>query len=52
MLDLTGDYTWGTSMGNPAAYSASKGALEQLTRWLSTTLSPKIRVNAIAYRYF
>ena len=37
-----------TSMGNPAAYSASKGALEQLTRWLSTTLAPKIRVNAIA----
>ena len=38
----------GTSMGNPAAYGASKGGLEQLTRWLSTTLAPDIRVNAIA----
>jgi NAD(P)-dependent dehydrogenase (short-subunit alcohol dehydrogenase family) len=37
----------GTSMGNPAAYAASKGALLQLTRWLSTTLAPAIRVNAI-----
>jgi NAD(P)-dependent dehydrogenase (short-subunit alcohol dehydrogenase family) len=38
----------GTSMGNPAAYAASKGGLIQLTRWLSTTLAPKIRVNAVA----
>ena len=38
----------GTSMGNPAAYSSSKGALIQLTRWLSTTLAPNIRVNAIS----
>jgi len=38
----------GTNMGNPAAYAASKGGLIQLTRWLSTTLAPKIRVNAIA----
>ena len=38
----------GTSMGNPAAYAASKGGLIQLTRWLSTTLAPKIRVNSIA----
>lgn len=38
----------GTSMANPAAYSASKGGLMQLTRWLSTTLAPKIRVNAIS----
>jgi NAD(P)-dependent dehydrogenase (short-subunit alcohol dehydrogenase family) len=37
----------GTSMGNPAAYAASKGGLIQLTRWLSTTLAPKIRVNAL-----
>jgi len=37
----------GTSMGNPAAYSASKGGLLQLTRWLSSTLAPEIRVNAI-----
>lgn len=38
----------GTDMSNPAAYSASKGGLIQLTRWLSTTLSPKVRVNAIS----
>lgn len=38
----------GTSMSNPAAYAASKGGLLQLTRWLSTTLAPKIRVNSIS----
>jgi NAD(P)-dependent dehydrogenase (short-subunit alcohol dehydrogenase family) len=38
----------GTTMGNPAAYAASKGGLIQLTRWLATTLAPKIRVNAIS----
>jgi NAD(P)-dependent dehydrogenase (short-subunit alcohol dehydrogenase family) len=38
----------GTQMANPAAYAASKGGLIQLTRWLSTTLAPKIRVNSIA----
>lgn len=38
----------GTAMGNPAAYAASKGGLIQLTRWLSTTLSPTTRVNAIS----
>jgi NAD(P)-dependent dehydrogenase (short-subunit alcohol dehydrogenase family) len=38
----------GTSMGNPAAYSASKGGLLQLTRWLATTLAPEIRVNSIS----
>jgi NAD(P)-dependent dehydrogenase (short-subunit alcohol dehydrogenase family) len=38
----------GTSMGNPAAYAASKGGLVQLTRWLSTTLAPDVRVNAIS----
>lgn len=37
-----------TSMGNPAAYGASKGGLLQFTRWLSTTLAPSIRVNAIS----
>lgn len=37
----------GTPMGNPAAYAASKGGLLQLTRWLSTTLAPKIRANMI-----
>jgi NAD(P)-dependent dehydrogenase (short-subunit alcohol dehydrogenase family) len=38
----------GTRMGNPAAYAASKGGLVQLTRWLATTLAPKIRVNTIS----
>lgn len=38
----------GTKMGNPAAYAASKGGLIQLTRWLSTTLAPIVRVNAIS----
>ncbi|MDT8384911.1 MAG: SDR family oxidoreductase [Gammaproteobacteria bacterium] len=38
----------GTQMGNPAAYSASKGGLLQLTRWLSTTLAPNVRVNSIS----
>ncbi len=38
----------GTGMSNPAAYGASKGGLVQLTRWLSTTLAPEIRVNAIS----
>jgi len=37
-----------TNMGNPAAYSASKGGLVQLTRWLATTLAPNIRVNSIS----
>jgi NAD(P)-dependent dehydrogenase (short-subunit alcohol dehydrogenase family) len=37
----------GTSLGNPAAYAASKGGLDQLTRWLATTLAPDIRVNSI-----
>lgn len=38
----------GTSMGNPAAYAASKGGLIQLTRWLATTLAPQVRVNSIS----
>ncbi len=38
----------GTSMGQPAAYAASKGGLLQLTRWLATMLAPRIRVNAIS----
>jgi NAD(P)-dependent dehydrogenase (short-subunit alcohol dehydrogenase family) len=36
------------NMGNPAAYSASKGGLIQLTRWLSTTIAPEIRVNTVS----
>ena len=38
----------GTSMGNPAAYAASKGGLIQLTRWMASTLAPKVRVNSIS----
>ena len=38
----------GTDMGNPAGYAASKGGLLQLTRWLSTSLAPTIRVNSIS----
>ncbi len=38
----------GTTMANPAAYAASKGGLIQLTRWLATTLAPKVRANAIS----
>lgn len=37
----------GTSMGNPAAYAASKGGLIQFTRWLATVLAPHVRSNAI-----
>jgi NAD(P)-dependent dehydrogenase (short-subunit alcohol dehydrogenase family) len=37
----------GTSMGNPAAYAASKGGLLQLTRWFSAVLAPNVRVNSI-----
>ena len=35
-------------MSNPAAYGASKGGVIQFTRWLSTTIAPNIRVNAIS----
>jgi len=37
-----------TTMGNPVAYSVSKGGLLQFTRWLATVLAPEIRVNAIS----
>jgi NAD(P)-dependent dehydrogenase (short-subunit alcohol dehydrogenase family) len=36
-----------TPLGNAAAYSASKGGLLQLTRWLATVMAPDVRVNAI-----
>jgi NAD(P)-dependent dehydrogenase (short-subunit alcohol dehydrogenase family) len=35
-------------MGTPAAYASSKCGLIGLTRWLATTISPEVRVNAIA----
>lgn len=35
-------------VGNAAAYAASKGGVIQLTRWLATTLAPKVRVNTIS----
>ena len=38
----------GTSIDSPAAYAASKGGLIQLTRWMSTVLAPKVRVNSIS----
>jgi NAD(P)-dependent dehydrogenase (short-subunit alcohol dehydrogenase family) len=37
-----------TRMGNPAAYAVSKGGMIQLTRWLSTTIAPHVRVNTIS----
>lgn len=33
---------------NPGSYSASKGGLIQLTKWMSISLAPKIRVNCIS----
>lgn len=37
-----------TAMTHAAAYDASKGGLLQLTRYLSTVLAPRVRVNAIS----
>lgn len=38
----------GTTMGNPAAYAASKGGIVALSRYLATVLAPKIRVNTLS----
>ncbi len=38
----------GTTLGNPAAYAASKGGIVQFTRYLATVLAPAIRVNCIS----
>ncbi len=37
-----------TNMNNPGSYTASKSGLLGITRWLSTILSPSIRVNMIS----
>lgn len=37
-----------TEMTNPAAYAASKGGLIQLSKWMSTMLPVKARVNSIS----
>ena len=37
-----------TNMSNPAAYAVSKGGLIQFSRWLATTLAPKVRVNVLS----
>lgn len=38
----------GTSINSPAGYSASKGGIISLSRWLATHLAPEIRVNCIS----
>lgn len=38
----------GTTMANPVAYGASKGAIIQLTRTLATQFAPGARVNALS----
>ena len=35
-------------MQNPAAYGVSKAGLIQFTKWLSSSLAPKVRVNSIS----
>ena len=38
----------GTGIHNLAGYAASKGAIIQLARWLSTAMAPEVRVNALS----
>ncbi len=38
----------GTPIHHPLGYSASKGAIVQLTRALATALAPRVRVNALS----
>jgi NAD(P)-dependent dehydrogenase (short-subunit alcohol dehydrogenase family) len=38
----------GTRMSSPAAYSSSKSGVVGLTRWLATTMAPKVRVNSVS----
>jgi NAD(P)-dependent dehydrogenase (short-subunit alcohol dehydrogenase family) len=37
-----------TNLSNPAAYAVSKSGVIGFSRWLSTTISPEVRVNVIA----
>ena len=37
-----------TKINNPAAYSVSKAGLSYLSKWLASSLAPKIRVNSIS----
>lgn len=38
----------GTNLGNSSAYASAKAGLIQLTKWLSSTLAPQIRVNSVS----
>ena len=38
----------GTNIGNSSAYASAKGGLIQLTKWMSSTLAPQVRVNCVS----